>query len=262
VDLQNDFTTGDTNYPNNRQQTLHLLDKYSKTVVARVTHSEGTSFTQKGGRGGGNRSSNGNGKCHDASTYDKNYSKENECYKCHKKGHPETHFPKKPCDHDDRSAASAASSVKKLKKDLKSIKKLFTTVNTQIAQLEEADYDISELEGEESSYFQVGQALQFAQLDKKFEPIIAKLFKKTDSSIKLDLKEVIFLDSQSTMDLFCNAALLINISKSRSSMPIKSNGGTILVARKATLKGYNNTVWFKGNVLMDAHGPWLSVVPF
>jgi hypothetical protein len=49
VDLQNDFTTGDNCYPKNRHQTLHLLDKYSKTVVARVTHSEGTSFAQKSG---------------------------------------------------------------------------------------------------------------------------------------------------------------------------------------------------------------------
>jgi hypothetical protein len=69
VDLQNDFTTGENNYPKNRQQTLHLLDKYSKTVVAKVTHSEGTSFAQKGGKGGGNRSSSGNGKCCDSSTY-------------------------------------------------------------------------------------------------------------------------------------------------------------------------------------------------
>jgi hypothetical protein len=62
VDMQNDFTTGDNRYPKNHQQTLYLLDKYSKTVVAKVTHSEGTSFTKKGERGGGNRSSSGNGK--------------------------------------------------------------------------------------------------------------------------------------------------------------------------------------------------------
>jgi hypothetical protein len=59
MDLQNDFTTGDNCYPKNRQQTLHLLDKYSKTVIPKVTQSEGTSFAQKGGRGGG-RSYNGN----------------------------------------------------------------------------------------------------------------------------------------------------------------------------------------------------------
>jgi hypothetical protein len=42
VDLQNDFTTGNNHYPKTRQQTLHLLDKYSKTVVPKTTPSEGT----------------------------------------------------------------------------------------------------------------------------------------------------------------------------------------------------------------------------
>jgi hypothetical protein len=63
VDLQNVFTTGDNRYPKNRQQTLHLLDKYSKNVFPKVTQYEGTSFAQKGGRGSG-RSYNGNGKGH------------------------------------------------------------------------------------------------------------------------------------------------------------------------------------------------------
>jgi hypothetical protein len=90
----------------------------------------------------------------------------------------------------------------------------------------------------------VDQALQFAQLDKKFEPRIAKLFKQAGSSIKLDLKEVILLDSQSTMDLFCNASLVSKISKSRSSMRLKSNGSTMVVTPKATMEGYNKTVWF------------------
>jgi Flp pilus assembly protein TadG len=44
VDLLNDFTTGNNRYPKNRQQTLELLDKYSKTAVSKVTQSEGTSF--------------------------------------------------------------------------------------------------------------------------------------------------------------------------------------------------------------------------
>jgi hypothetical protein len=250
VDLQNDFTTGDNRYPKNRQQTLHLLDKYGKTVVAKVTHSEGTSFAQKGGRGGCNRSSSGNGKGRDSSTYDKKYWNDKECYKYHKKGHPATHFPKKPSDNDDRSTASAASSVKKLKKDLKSIKKAFTMVNTQLAQLKEADADISESEGE-ASHFQVDQALQFAQLGKKFEPRIAKLFKQAGSSIKLDLKEVILLDSQSTMDLFCNAALVSKISKSRFNMRLKSNGGTMVVTQKATMEGYNKTIWFSTRAITN-----------
>jgi hypothetical protein len=53
VDLRNNFTTGSNRYPKTRQQTLHLLDKYSKTVVVpKMTSSEGSSFAQKGGRGG------------------------------------------------------------------------------------------------------------------------------------------------------------------------------------------------------------------
>jgi hypothetical protein len=33
------------------QQTLHLLDKYSKTAVSKANQSEGSSFAQKGGKG-------------------------------------------------------------------------------------------------------------------------------------------------------------------------------------------------------------------
>jgi hypothetical protein len=56
-------------------------------------------------------------------------------------------------------------------------------------------------------------ALQFVQVNKEFEPKIAKLFKQSGSKIKLDLQEIILLDSQSTMDLFCNAALVSKTSK-------------------------------------------------
>jgi hypothetical protein len=97
----------------------------------------------------------------------------------------------------------------------------------------------------------VDQALQFAQPDKKFEPRIAKLFKQAGSWIKLDLKEVLLLDSQSTMDLFCNTSLVTNISKSRSNMRLKSNGGTMVVTRKAMLEGYNKIVWFSTRAITN-----------
>jgi hypothetical protein len=227
------------------------LDQYRETVVTRVTQSEGTYFTQKSSQGGVNRGSNGNEKSHDSSTYDKQYWKYKECYKFHKKGHPVTHCPKNPSDDDDRSMASTAISVKKLKKDLKSIKKAFTTVNTQLTQLKEATSDIYDSEGEESSHFEVEQALQFANFDKKFEPRIAKLFRHTGSSIKLDLREVILIDNQSTMDLFCNAALVIKTSRSKSSMRLKSNCGSMVVTQKATMMGYNKTLWLSTRAITN-----------
>jgi hypothetical protein len=189
-------------------------------------------------------------KKHDSSTYDKKYWKDKECYKCHKKGYQATYLPKKPSDDDDRSMASTASIVNKLKKDLKSIKKALTTVNNQLAQSKVAVSDISESE-EEASHFQVEQALQFAQVDKKFEPRIAQLFKQTGSSITPDLREVILLDIQSTMDLFCNAALISKTSKSKASMRLKSNGGTVVVTRKSMMTGYNKTVWFSNRAITN-----------
>jgi hypothetical protein len=254
VDLQNDFTTRDNRYPKNRQQTLHLLDQYSKTAVSRVTQSEGTSFAQSSDRGGGKGRNGGNcnGESHDSSTYDKKYWKDKECYKCHKKGHPVMHCPKKSNDDDDKSLTSTANSVQKLKKDIKSMNKALTTVNTQLAQFKEAACDIYELEGDNKvSHFQMYTALQLAKVDKEFEPRIVKLFKQTGSTIKLDLREVILLDSQSTMDLFCNAALEGKTSKSNSSMRLKSNGGTMVVTRKTTMLGYKKTVWFSTRAITN-----------
>jgi hypothetical protein len=71
MDLQNDFTTGDNGYPKNCQKTLHLLDKYSKTSFAKVNQSEGISFAQRSGGGGGHGGRSGNGKSHD--NFDKEY---------------------------------------------------------------------------------------------------------------------------------------------------------------------------------------------
>ena len=87
MDLQNDFTNGENRYPKNRQQTLHLLDKYSKTVVQRATHSEGTEFVKGGrgyrsGRGRDNRGGRGN------KPFDKEYCKYKKCFNFNKKGNP------------------------------------------------------------------------------------------------------------------------------------------------------------------------------
>jgi hypothetical protein len=141
VDLQNYFTTGDNRYRKNRQQTLHLLDKYSKTAVSKVTQYEGTSFAQRSGRGGGRGGRSGNEKIHD--NFDKKYWKNKTCYKCEKNGHPANKCPKKSNNDDyEKSVVSVARSVKKLKKDFKSMKKAFTTVKTQLEKLKEADSDL------------------------------------------------------------------------------------------------------------------------
>jgi hypothetical protein len=251
VDLQNDFTTGDNRYPKNRQKILHFLDKYSNTAIAKVTQYEGTSFAQSSGRGGGCGGRSGNGKSHD--NFDKEYWKDKTCYKCEKNRRPANKCPKKSNNYNnEKSMASTASHVKKLKKDFKSMNKAFTTVDTQLEKLKEVDSDLSGYEDDDDqSHFQMDAALQFAQVDKECEPTITNLFKQAGSSVKIDLREVILLDSQSTMDLFFNAALVSKISKSRSSMRLKSNVSTMLVTRKAAMPGYNKGVWFSTRAITN-----------
>ena len=71
------------------------------------------------------------------------------------------------------------------------------------------------------------------------------LFKKSHAkSIKLDLRNVILLDNQSTMDQFCNPKLVGNIYKANKKMCLQINGGKMLITHKAQVAGYNPCVWF------------------
>jgi hypothetical protein len=77
------------------------------------------------------------------------------------------------------------------------------------------------------------------------------LFKQAGLSVKIDLQEIILLDSQYTVDLFCNAALVSKTCKFTTSMRLKSNGGTMEVTRKATMPGYNKDVWFSTRAITN-----------
>jgi hypothetical protein len=114
---QNDYTTGDNRYPKNRQQTLHLLGVYSKTIMPLGTQSEGALFAQKAGRSKTSKSAKRNSSSPaKAKTYDREYWKDKKCFKCDEPGHPSTHCPN---DEDDgeKSRFSQAKSVKKLERE-------------------------------------------------------------------------------------------------------------------------------------------------
>jgi hypothetical protein len=121
----------------------------------------------------------------------------------------------------DNDSASIVHSIKKLTKDTKTLKKAFT----QLQKTSKQDSNLSDSKSEEEdSDFQFDDGFQFMQMmmkqmATKFEPRIAKLFKQTHGTkIKLDLKKVILLDSQSTMDLICDPALAKLTFKSSHSM--------------------------------------------
>ena len=58
-------------------------------------------------------------------------------------------------------------------------------------------------------------------------------------SINIELRNVILLDSQSTMDQFCNPKLVGNIYKAKKKMSLQINGCTIVINHKAQVDGYN-----------------------
>ena len=76
---------------------------------------------------------------------------------------------------------------------------------TQLQQLQYSDSDLyDDDEEEKNSHFQISdRGFQFTQLNREFEPHIAKFFNQTpDFNNKMDLREIILLDSQYTMYLF------------------------------------------------------------
>jgi hypothetical protein len=103
---------------------------------------------------------------------------------------------------------------------------------------------------EEDSHFQFGNGFQVTHMKVnqtviEFKPRIAELFKQTHGTkIKLDLKKVILLDSQSTMDLICDPALVESTFKSSHSMKLKSHGGTMEVKKQAIMPGYHAYIWY------------------
>jgi hypothetical protein len=68
---------------------------------------------------------------------------------------------------------------------------------------------------------------------------------------QLDLKKVMLLDSQSTMDLICDPALVESTFKSSHSMRLKSNGGTMEVKKQAIMPGYHAHIWYNKKAITN-----------
>ena len=94
--------------------------------------------------------------------------------------------------------------------------------------------------------------MHFAQVEQNFELQIATVLNQSAShESKLDLTQVILLDNQSNMDLFCNESLVSTMFESKTPMGLKSNNGTIKVNHKATINGYEHPVWFSKDAITN-----------
>jgi hypothetical protein len=66
----------------------------------------------------------------------------------------------------------------------------------------------------------------------------------------LDLQEVILLDNQLTMSLFCNSKLISNKHKSDKPLKLHSNGGTMMINHIADI-GEGQSVWFSKKAIAN-----------
>ena len=76
---------------------------------------------------------------------------------------------------------------------------------------------------------------------------------------KLQLLNMLLLNSCSTVDLFCNKNLVTKIWTSKNSMTVKVNGGDLKTHQKAYVKNYGE-LWFDERAMFQVRtGPERSV---
>jgi hypothetical protein len=252
-ELQNDFTKGSDKYPENCSQALLFLDRYSKSAPT-DSGSHGTAFAQKGGRPkkGEEKKRSSGGKQEKKKDYDKEYFKDKPCFKCGKKGHPQSHCPQKDED-DDSSVSSKSSKGSKSSTGsrTKSIENQFKNLKKSFAQLKAAQEDGSDSDSsEEMSHFQYGSSsssvasIREEGMDMTFE-------QSKKGMLGFNLREVILLDNQSTVDIFCNKKLVSNVRRAPESLTLKSNGGELIVSHIADVSDYDEPVWFSKRAIAN-----------
>jgi hypothetical protein len=270
MDLKNGYTTGDDKYPKTRQSMLHLLDQYSKTHVINES-SQGTSFAQRDGE----------------EEYDREYWKDKLCFNCDKKGHPASactklHRTKEQLkkeraakakakskkDDDTRSISSKSSSkstssksseesaflLKTLLKDVKSTQaKVKHTQALMAAQKKLEDVqessDGSDLSASEEDEEADTSLLQFGFLQHCFTSNGNYCFTSNGEQLRLD--NTFLLDSQSTTTVICNKKFVTDIRKSKATLRLKSNGGVMKIQQQATLKGFDEPVWYSPDAIAN-----------
>ncbi len=157
------------------------------------------------------------------------------CFNCGQKGHIASKCPKKKQSKDsDNSSVSSKSSKSKLdelEKIVKKTSKQFTQLKAQLEDSKDDDNDDSE---EEHSHLQFFSLAHYCVSPEKYHYNVS-MKQSTGKLEGLDLRNVILLDSQSTMSLFCKKRLVTKIRKSNEKLTLRSNGGSMKVGRIASI---------------------------
>ncbi len=103
---------------------------------------------------------------------------------------------------------------------------------------------------EEMSHFQYESRINGGgSLPREF---VDMTFKQSKKGLRgFDLREVILLDNQSTVDVFCNKKIVRNIRLAPEPLTLKSNGGELIIYHIADVDDYYEPVWFSKQAIVN-----------
>ncbi len=218
------FITKRDEYLKTQSNAIALLNKYDERKLPPATAaSKGITFAQKGKKKTDEKKKKDDGNQDKSKSPDIDYWKDKECFFCSKKGHPAAKCPSTKKSNDADNLSSISSKSNKLEELEKKFKKQFTQLKAQLEQ----DDEVSDSEDEKSHF-------QFTQHFSLFNHYVPPIECHNEVTLKqskgklgnLNLQEVILLDNQSTMSLFCNCRMVSNVSISDEPLTLRSNGGT------------------------------------
>jgi hypothetical protein len=143
----------------------------------------------------------------------------------------------------------------------KKMKKSCATLQSKIDEMDEESKLLDlDSDDDEQSHFQYSDS-KITGVPSQSGIVLQQTFEKRNAAMllkqsdgkptRLDLRNVILLDSQSTMDLFCNKQLVNNITKANNKMRLQSNGRRMTVTQKATMSGYKKKVWYSKDAITN-----------
>jgi hypothetical protein len=200
-DLLDDFTKGSNNYPTTPQQTLLLLDKYSKKPTA-VTQSEGTAFAQKENKK--KKSKKAEAADPKKVGYDKEFYRDKKCFRCGKKGHPKVACTVKMiAAADDKSTKSTVSKIStSTKGSTADVGKMFTLINKTLRTMGKAMSQVSK---------EIGAFADDVSIEAQSHALVDQNSSYAFAIGTATMRECLLLDNQSLVHVFCNPEYVGNV---------------------------------------------------
>ncbi len=147
------------------------------------------------------------------------------------------------------TSAKSAKSIKSITKTIKLLEtdncRLRKSVSTLQKCNEGDDNNLSISSAKGSSHFQ--EAMEMLQ---ESHPKIA-LALKSSKSIELDLRNILLLDNQSTLDYVATGSFVSLVRKALHALNMASNVGGVKIMEQCKIPGYKLWVWFSENTIPD-----------